>query len=78
MILLHDLAKSEDKSKYVLERPKLSGSESIENELYNNNILIIEPDEALSMLLSSTLELQGYEVTTINTFDDSPCYTAKI
>ena len=71
MILLHDLAKSEDKSKYVLERPKLSGSESIENELYNNNILIIEPDEALSMLLSSTLELQGYEVTTINTFDDS-------
>lgn len=71
MILLHDLAKSEDKSKYVLERPKLSGKESIENELYNNNILIIEPDEALSMLLSSTLELQGYEVTTINTFDDS-------
>ena len=36
----------------------------------NNNILIIEPDEALSTLLSSTLELQGYEVTKINTFDD--------
>ena len=70
MILLHDLAKSEDKSKYIMERPKLNGENSIENELYNNNILIIEPDEALSTLLSSTLELQGYEVTTTNTYED--------
>ena len=70
MILLHDLAKSDDNSKYILERPKLNGENSIENELYNNNILIIEPDEALSTLLSSTLELQGYEVTTTNTYDD--------
>ena len=70
MILLHDLAKSEDKSKYILERPKLNGNDSVESDLYNNNILIIEPDEALSTLLSSTLELQGYEVTKINTFDD--------
>ena len=70
MILLHDLSKSDDKSKYILERPKLNGDNSIENELYNNNILIIEPDEALSTLLSSTLELQGYEVTVTNTYDD--------
>ena len=70
LILLHDLAKSDTKSSFILERPKLSGNDSIENSLYNNNILIIEPDEALSMLLSSTLELQGYEVTALNTFDD--------
>ena len=70
MILLHDLAKSDDKSKYILERPKLNGDNSIENKIYNNNILIIEPDEALSTLLSSTLELQGYEVTATNTYDD--------
>ena len=70
LILLHDLAKSDTKSSFILERPKLSGNDSIENSRYNNNILIIEPDEALSMLLSSTLELQGYEVTALNTFDD--------
>ena len=70
LILLHDLAKSDSKSRYILERPKLNGDDSIEDTLYNNNILIIEPDEALSTLLSSTLELQGYEVTTVNTFDD--------
>ncbi len=71
LILLHDLAKSNKESKFILERPKLNGTDSVENELYNNNILIIEPDEALSTLLSSTLELQGYEVTTLNTFEDS-------
>lgn len=70
LILLHDLAKSDNNSKFILERPKLNGDNSVENELYNNNILIIEPDEALCTLLSSTLELQGYEVTAINTFDD--------
>ena len=64
------LQKSDTKSSFILERPKLSGNDSIENSRYNNNILIIEPDEALSMLLSSTLELQGYEVTALNTFDD--------
>lgn len=70
LILLHDLAKSDDKSKFVLERPKIGGTDSVEDKIFNNNILIIEPDEALGMLLSSTLELQGYEVTTLNTFDD--------
>lgn len=70
LILLHDLAKSDNKSAYILERPKLGGNDSIENKPYNNNILIIEPDEALLMLLSSTLELQGYEVTTLNSFED--------
>ena len=70
LILLHDLAKSDNKSKFILERPKLGGENSVEDRLYNNNILIIEPDEALSMLFSSTLELQGYEVTTLNTFED--------
>ena len=70
LILLHDLAKSDNKSAYILERPKLGGDGSVEDTLYNNNILIIEPDEALSMLLSSTLELQGYEVTTLNSFED--------
>lgn len=70
LLLLHDLSKSDNKSKFILERPKLSGNDSVEDTLYNNNVLIIEPDEALSTLLSSTLELQGYEVTTLNTFDD--------
>ena len=58
------------KSSFILERPKLSGDNSVENKLYNNNVMIIEPDEALSMLLSSTLELQGYEVFTLNNFDE--------
>jgi PleD family two-component response regulator len=60
----HSLAKKSGvkgaKSAYMIERPSISGAVA-ENE-FNNRVLIIEKDEALSVLLTTILNLQGYEV----------------
>ena len=40
--------------------------------MVNNRIVIVEPDEALELLLRTTLELQGYEVATEIEEDISP------
>lgn len=58
----HKLAKQPSRSSYAIERPKLSCSESLFEKDFNNKIMVLEEDEALSFLLSTTLELQGYEV----------------
>ncbi len=59
---LKSMAKLPSKSNYVVDRPKLSGENSIQNEKFNNKIAVFEKDEALSLLLKTTLELQGYDV----------------
>jgi len=57
------LAKLPSKSNYIVDRPKISGtSDFIDN--YNNKIIILEKDNALELLLRTTLELQGYDVDT--------------
>lgn len=48
-------------SNYAIDRLKLSGENSISKEL-NTNIFIKEPDESLSLLLRTSLELKGYDV----------------
>lgn len=58
----HKLAKKPSCSSYAIERPKLSTSEIIVEKDFNNKVLVLEEDEALSFLLSTTLELQGYDV----------------
>ena len=65
------LAKRNTKSNYIVDRPKISGS-SISATMVNNRIVIVEPDEALELLLRTTLELQGYEVATEIEEDISP------
>lgn len=65
------LAKRNTKSNYIVDRPKISGS-SIGATMVNNRIVIVEPDEALELLLRTTLELQGYEVATEIEEDISP------
>ena len=62
LINIHNLANMPQKSNYLIERTKLSGDNSILKSTYNNKILIKEPDEALSLLLSTILGLQGYEI----------------
>ena len=56
-------AKIPQGSNYAIDRLKLSGENSIQPKEFNNRIFIKEPDEALSLLLRTTLELQGYDVT---------------
>ena len=62
LINIHNLTKQTKKSNYLIERTKLSGENSIYKKSYNNKIIINEPDEALSILLSTILKLQGYEI----------------
>lgn len=65
----HKLAKSKQGSNYIIDRPKLKGENSLVEKEYNNKILIIEEDESLSLLLSTTAALKGYEVEVINNYD---------
>ena len=49
-------------SHYAIDRVKLSGVNSIADNILNKNIYIKEPDEALYLLLRTTIELQGYNI----------------
>lgn len=57
------LAKLPAKSNYIVDRPKISGVSDIVGK-YNKKIAIFEKDEAMELLLRTTLELQGYDVLT--------------
>ena len=62
LVQLNSMADLPNKSNYLIDRPKISGQNSIKEPVYNNNILIFETDEALCTLLSTILDIQGYHI----------------
>lgn len=68
LLQLHNMANLPDKSNYLIERPKIEGENSVFEKAYNNNIFIFETDEALSILLNTILNLQGYKTKIINEY----------
>ena len=70
LLHIHKLADMPAKSNYLIERPCISAENSINNEV-NNKVIIIENDEAMTLLLNTILDLQGYEVTVSNSYDTS-------
>lgn len=66
LIQTHNLAKKPSGSSYAIERPRLSAIDAILEKEFNNKVWVLEEDEALSLLLSTAIELQGYEVETLN------------
>jgi len=66
LIQTHDLAKKPTGSSYAIERPKISATNAVQEKCYNNKVWVLEEDEALSLLLSTTIDLQGYEVETLS------------
>lgn len=62
LIQTHNLAKKPYGSSYAVERPKISAQNAICNEKFNNKIWVLEEDEALSFLLKTALEIEGYDV----------------
>ena len=56
------VAKIPNGSNYAIDRIKLTGDNSIVNPEVKRSVYIEEPDEALSLLLRTTFELQGYDV----------------
>ncbi len=59
---LKKMAKLPAGSNYIMDRIKLAGDNSADGNYVNNKIYIKEPDEALALLLRTTLELQGYDI----------------
>lgn len=55
-------AKTPCGSNYVMDRVRLTGAKNETSFSVLNHIFIKEPDEALALLLRTTLELQGYDV----------------
>jgi len=62
------LAKSRTGSYWVDDRPKISGGNIVKQ--VQNKILIAEKDAALAYLLSTTLEMQGYNVETVTNVEE--------
>ena len=48
--------------KKAIDRVRLTGENSSRQNLIINHIFIKEPDDALALLLRTTLELQGYDI----------------
>lgn len=70
LITTHKLAKYKSGSNYVMECPKITADNAVEEKEENKNILIMEPDDALSLLLEATAIMQGYNVRVVNDFEN--------
>ena len=70
LISTHKLAKQTTKSKYVLERPKLTSAEVSLDYVENKNLLIVEKDEALSYLLATATQLNGFQYCLLNDYSN--------
>ena len=62
LVQTRNMAHKTNKSNFLLECPKLSAKDSVVEKKFNNKVSIIEPDEAMFLLLKTILELQGFEV----------------
>lgn len=62
LVQTRNMAHIPSKSNYLIERPKISAQDSVVEKEFNRKISIIEPDEAMNLLLRTILELQGYEI----------------
>lgn len=67
LLEVHKMADVSSKSNYLIERPRISAENSVE-QFSNNKILIVEEDEAMTLLLTTILDLQGYEVKCVNNY----------
>lgn len=66
------LADNPISSNFVIQRPRISTPCSVLKKEINKRILVIEPDEAMQLLLTTSLNLEGYTVSIpdeINTFE---------
>lgn len=71
LVNIHSIANLPSKSNYLMERAKISAKGSILEKSYNKKISIFETDEAMTLLLRTILEMQGYEVITSDVFSES-------
>lgn len=68
---IHSIANLPSKSNYLMERAKISAEDSVQERKFNRKITVIEKDEAMTLLLSTILGMQGYEVEITEDFDET-------
>lgn len=68
LINIHRIANLPSGSNYLIERAKLSAEDAVHTKNYNKKIAVVEPDEAMTLLLTTILDMQGYEVQTYKEF----------
>lgn len=69
LLQIHKLADIPSKSNYLAERPRITGENSVYDEV-NKKVCIIEDDEAMTILLTTILDLQGYEVSVAKSLEE--------
>lgn len=70
------LSKTQYTSSWASERMRLTGQ--ISQEMHRQKkILIVESDAAMAFLLKSTLELQGYQTETANSYGEAKTYMTE-
>jgi DNA-binding response OmpR family regulator len=70
VISVHKLAKSIPGSSKIIDRPQLCGLDCKCEENRVKRILIVETDAALAYLLSTTLEMEGYQTEATGHYGD--------
>lgn len=70
LIQIHHMANLPTKSNYLIERPRITAEDAVELNRFNNKILIIENDEAMTLLLTTIFNLQGYDTEVINNYSE--------
>ena len=71
LLNIHSMANLPSKSHYLIERAKISAENAVSDKVYNKKITVVETDDAMTLLLSTILGLQGYEVSTFRVFQDT-------
>ena len=69
LLTTHKLAKAQAGSFIVQDTLQISGSDAV-NITQKNKILIIEKDAAIAYLISTTLEMQGYQTQAISNYNE--------
>ncbi len=77
LLQIHRMADMPAKSNYLIERPRITTENAVENEI-NNKIFIIEEDEATRVLLTTILQLQGYDVTAMDNLEEISSIPAMV
>lgn len=62
LISIKSLAKIPKGSNYIIDRAKLTASNSVVENVFNRSIYVNEADSSLQYLIKTSLELQGYDV----------------
>ena len=77
ILQIHRMADMPAKSNYLIERPRITAENAVENEI-NNKIFIIEEDEATRVLLTTILQLQGYDATAMDNLEEISSIPAMV